>query len=162
MLGPPDLLAEMEDLASKEMGKGNLPQSDGGPSIEGKSSREGKGILFYGFVRFLRRKVLHFGERRLHIYYYIGNSFLSGPPVLQAASGPGGGVQDSRGAGGGIAPAGVLPHRVRENISADGAAVPQAVHTSAHAVEVVTGTGTSAAGAEVLTVVTTSTAGAEV
>jgi hypothetical protein len=72
-------------------------------------------------------------------------------------------VQDSRGAGGGgIAPAGVLPHRVRENISADGAAVPQAVHTSAHAVEVVTGTGTSAAGAEVLTVVTTSTAGAEV
>jgi hypothetical protein len=87
MLGPPDLLAEMEDLASKEMGKGNLPQSDGGPSIEGKSSREGKGILFYGFVRFLRRKVLHFGERRLHIYYYIGNSFLSGPPVLQAASG---------------------------------------------------------------------------
>ena len=100
MLGPPDLLAEMEDLASKEMGKGNLPQSDGGPSIEGKSSREGKGILFYGFVRFLRRKVLHFGERRLHIYYYIGNSFLSGPPVLQAASGPGGGLQDSRGAGG--------------------------------------------------------------
>ena len=100
MLGPPDLLAEMEDLASKEMGKGNLPQSDGGPSIEGKSSREGKGILFYGFVRFLRRKVLHFGERRLHIYYYIGNSFLSGPPVLQAASGPGGGCRTLGGRGG--------------------------------------------------------------
>ena len=54
MLGPPDFLSEMEDLASKEMEKGIVPQSNGGPSIEEKSSRDQKARLFHGFVHFLR------------------------------------------------------------------------------------------------------------